>query len=398
MARVQSILTYAVPATGANDCTPPPAPIRCGCEKFVLILSDRSLLKAALRGVLDVEIKSVAISPKPVQMVLSDSGVIAYSWKYDYTIEYFDTDLTDPQYRIRKCDVHFNCCYSCQMAYTDRKLEEYVKTVTGNIVDNTDPQNPIITVSPDQLIPGPNQFTHTNIIGQSVTVPFGHTLSNPAGAIIRLTRPDGSTNDLNVCDIIANNCAPIIPPPVTVNFPGPPCKQPGGPYNAIEEFSVSGNVISVISATAWYAGTTGQVVAPTRSYPDIQLVGTYDSHVASISYISTNPCRDTLYYYFLHGGCQLVVEEGGAIEYELMHSTDNVTWTTLLVGGISTLLSSKRNELIDLQGTGLVPVAAGGAPVQMYYKFRVRTVLPFDNGVNQLNNMDVALVGLAVNT
>ena len=166
MARVQSVLTYTV-AAGDSAC-PPKAPLRCGCDNLLLILEDRSLLKTALRGILSVEIKSVAVSEEPVSYIDS-YGNNSLVWKFDYTIEYQDTDLTDPAYRVRKCDIAYNCCHSCGQVYTDRKLEGYVKSVTGAIVNNADPQNPVLTVPPavsDSLVPtGGRGLRHTAVDG-----------------------------------------------------------------------------------------------------------------------------------------------------------------------------------------------------------------------------------------
>lgn len=128
MSLVTSVFTYIVPSTGAAGEVAPPAPIRCGCDDLILILEDRTLLLADRRGILRTRIVSVVVSPTPVPYVDPGSGANLSVWKYDYTLEYSDTELTDPDYRIRKCDVLFNCCYGCAQAYIDRMLEGYVQT------------------------------------------------------------------------------------------------------------------------------------------------------------------------------------------------------------------------------------------------------------------------------
>lgn len=166
MARVQSILTYTVPAKCTT--TPPPAPIRCGCEDMIIIMEDRSLIRTALHGILTVEIKSVAISAAPVDFV-DGNGDSAKVWKFDYTIEYQDTDLTDAAYRIRRCDIRFNCCYSCGIAYTDRQLEGVVRSVGGLCVNNADPLNPVIspTIISGNIVTSVNACTYT--VDQTLT-------------------------------------------------------------------------------------------------------------------------------------------------------------------------------------------------------------------------------------
>lgn len=168
MARVQSILTYTLPAN-AGDKNPPPAPIRCGCDNLLLILEDQSLIRTALQGILSVEIKSVAVSATPVGSIDGNTGQSSLVWKYDYTVEYLDTDLTDTAYRVRKCDIKYNCCYSCGQAYTDRQLEGYVKSVLGDNVNNLDPQIPVITEQPIAV-------TDSLSIDLTSSGSFGHTL------------------------------------------------------------------------------------------------------------------------------------------------------------------------------------------------------------------------------
>jgi hypothetical protein len=202
MARVQSILTYTIPAKCNTDTTPPPAPIRCGCDYFLLILEDRSLLQTALRGILRTEIKSVAVSSTPVPYVDSSSGVTLNVWKYDYTIEYQDEDLTDPSYRVRKCDVLYNCCYSCGQAYTDRALEGYVQSVTGVGVDNADPQNPVVDI-PDSP---PIQVTNSQSINLLASGLLNHQLQAEANI---------SPNAGNQISVLPNGLfvPPVVIPP-----------------------------------------------------------------------------------------------------------------------------------------------------------------------------------------
>ncbi len=161
MPRVQSIFSYTLPAVAPYVTVPPAAPLNCGCNDLILILKNRSLVQTALQGILRVEIKSVAVSATPVQPV---DGSVNKVWKYDYTVEYDTASLTDANYRVRRCDIEYNCCYSCPMAFVDRQLLGYVKHIGGDGVDNTDPQNPVITS--DALVNNGNRsFTHTAVDG-----------------------------------------------------------------------------------------------------------------------------------------------------------------------------------------------------------------------------------------
>lgn len=164
MPRVQSIFSYTLPAVGAYALVPPAAPLNCGCNDLILILKNRSLVLTALKGILRVEIKSVAVSVAPVQPI---DGSVNKVWKYDYTVEYDTANLTDVNYRVRKCDIEYNCCYSCAMAFVDRQLLGYVKSVNGAGVNNADPQNPVL--AGDTLVNNGNRsFTHTASNGTAV--------------------------------------------------------------------------------------------------------------------------------------------------------------------------------------------------------------------------------------
>lgn len=143
MSKVQSTLTYTVAANGCSTVVPKP-PLNCGCDDFLLILKDRSLLQSDLHGVLHTRIISLTISSAPVPYTDPSTGITSNVWRFDYVVEYDTDDLSDVDYRVRRCDLAYNCCYSCSHAFTERLLEGYVQTVEGCGVSNVDPQNPVI--------------------------------------------------------------------------------------------------------------------------------------------------------------------------------------------------------------------------------------------------------------
>lgn len=280
MARVQSILTYTLPAT--SDC-PPPAPIRCGCHNLVLILEDRSLIRTVLQGILEVEVKSVAISSAPVSFVDVD-GPPKLVWKYDYTVEYKDSDLTDPTYRVRKCDILFNCCYSCAQAYTDRQLKNYVKSVTGTHVNNSDPQNPIINnpvivfpavVSDSLLDVGSRVFRHTSVAGVNTDFCQG---------VCSITTPNDCTGGIGA------------------NF-------------ALKAASLAGGVFTLRGAPEHRAGT-GSGAQTGIAYTPVP-AGTTRILAQTIAVVNPSTCRAFAY--------QLIQE--AVIELELMASAEVVIHT-----------------------------------------------------------------------
>jgi len=187
MAKVQTTFTYTVPARDSDTCAPA-APIRCGCDNLILILKDPALTVVANRGIIEVVIREVSVSARPLHYTDPSSGVASKVWRFDYIFEYDTDDFVDPTYRLRKCDILHNCCRGCAQEYTDRKLQGYVQSVQGVAVDNTDPRNPVIpqeTTTTLSRVSAPNQantLTYLNEAGVTYTFVEGiNTLNIPAG-------------------------------------------------------------------------------------------------------------------------------------------------------------------------------------------------------------------------
>lgn len=60
-----------------------------------------------------------------------------------------------------------------------------------------------------------NTFTHQGVDGQVVTIDFGYSLNNPTAGIIQLTKPNGTSNVLDICAIIAASCPAPASPAIT---------------------------------------------------------------------------------------------------------------------------------------------------------------------------------------
>jgi hypothetical protein len=98
---------------------------------------------------------------------------------------------------------------------------------------------------------GNNSFTHTAVNGAVTTIPFGHTLSNPSGAIIRLTQPNGTVNDVDVCSIVAANCPAPTETPNSATDTNSIDLTLSGPFNRhiqadVKISSAAGNQVSVL--------------------------------------------------------------------------------------------------------------------------------------------------------
>jgi hypothetical protein len=284
MSRVVSILTYTLPAK-EKDTIPAKPPINCGCDDFLLLFKDRSILNSALKGILRARIVSLTINDKPAPYLNPGTGEASYVWRYDYTIEYNDTDLSDAAYRIRKCDLEYNCCYGCAQEFATRLDEDSVKSVTGCGVTNVDPQNPVIdprgcfSVQDSETI----NFTYdstTGVIGGAVIVsPDADNYLEPRVNGLYVPTPVDVVPLPEVEFSTTNDCA---------------AGGLGVEYCVREVTNIGVNQFLINSAPGWGAVSAAQSVGvPTPAGP---LVAIGDNVVATtlLQIDNTSTCRDML--------------------------------------------------------------------------------------------------------
>lgn len=195
MSLVTVVFSYTIPAQ-CGGVTPPPAPIRCGCDKLLLLVQDRALLTAASHGIIEATIREVAVTKTPVDHIDGTTGSLSKVWKYDYTLEYNNSIFIDPTYRLRKCDIEYNCCRSCAQEYTDRKIENLVQSVQGLCVDKTDPKNPRVvpTILSGNIVTKINDCQYT--INQTLT------RLERSGTSLLYTDENGAVSNIGICPII----------------------------------------------------------------------------------------------------------------------------------------------------------------------------------------------------
>lgn len=106
---------------------------------------------------------------------------------------------------------------SASLDFTTSGTDQH--TLTGSVKLSATPGNSAV-INPDGIfVPaaaagpsdslvnnGDNSFTHTAVDGAIVTVPFAHTLAAvaPASSSLRLTQPNGTNVDIDLCPIVAN--------------------------------------------------------------------------------------------------------------------------------------------------------------------------------------------------
>jgi len=275
-------------------------------------LNDQSLLLAELKGVLITRILNVVVSNTPVYSIEQSSGKNMLVWKYDYTLEYNDNQLSDPDYRVRRCDVAYNCCRGCSHVYTDRKVQGMVHTITGCGVNSDDPENIVLDVR--ECFSGEDTesiiYNYDNVTGQH-------------SADVRISGDSG-----NITEIRPNGIYTPTPPPTPPNLSivaGSGCFAPGA-NNMIRSLSAAGNALTISGAPEHFVDTPAIRSAGSPPLPiNISSVGNYGAGFqASMNITNPSSCRsarvmyqiDANFFVFLHSGgsfgLQVWISEGAA--------------------------------------------------------------------------------------
>lgn len=155
--------------------------LECGpCAEVIVQVDDPALL-AANEGQEDpVKLKTFLKGKIKEFTIVADKFNCRY---YQYTIEYDDEQLAEDVTGIDECQVVKICCADCLIDYVD---EQFIDEATiASIIDN-----------------GDNTFTFDNGLGDTTTIDFAHTLSEPVDGTVRLTRPDGSFDEVDVSSTV----------------------------------------------------------------------------------------------------------------------------------------------------------------------------------------------------
>lgn len=154
---------------------------------------------------------------------------------YQYTFRYDEAQLLDSQNRVDECDIIRICCADCLVKYIDQQFID--ESTVGALVDNSDgtftydnglgdltnfnarstlidngdgtftytDEAGVVTIFNALSIVldnGDNSFTYTDEIGANVVISFEHTLSQPVPNLVRLTKPDGTQDDITVVGVL----------------------------------------------------------------------------------------------------------------------------------------------------------------------------------------------------
>lgn len=171
---------------------------------------------------------------------------------YEYHFEYDDVDLLDPSTPLGECDIERVCCADCVIDYIDTII---VQPQISQLIDNGDGTfthiNEVGTVvtfnALSTLVDNlDNTYTYTDEIGAVTTVQTAHTLTNPVDSTIRLTRPDGTFDDLDLCPVVSS-CSLAVLTSLPITGDG----TPGDPITLLFSTDV-GNIATLGSDQGLY--------------------------------------------------------------------------------------------------------------------------------------------------
>lgn len=221
-------------------------PLKCSCGVLNIIVKTTGVILDQ-GNVMEAHI--VAISEWDTAVIDPTTSKLRY--QYDYTLEYSDALLVDITRPIRGCDIEISCCESCTSKFLKGRLRTKVSTVTGNIVNNSDPLNPVVLERITTMVragtPTSNDISYVSEVGVVTTFAEGLT----------------------------QVVAPV------------PCRGIG-PGQAIEQMQISGTQLIVQSAAVpQYVqdGSVGSFQGPLPS--DLTAIGDYD--LFEIAFTLTNP-------------------------------------------------------------------------------------------------------------
>lgn len=151
--------------------------LECGPCADVLVQVDDPALLAANEGEIDpVKLQTFLKGTIKEFTIVADKFNCRY---YQYTIEYDDEQLAEGVTGIDECQVVKICCANCLIDYVD---EQFIDEATiASLIDN-----------------GDNTFTFDNGLGDTTTIDFAHSLSEPVDGTVRLTRPNGTFDEVDV--------------------------------------------------------------------------------------------------------------------------------------------------------------------------------------------------------
>lgn len=229
-------------------------PLKCTCGVLNLVIKTDGLVRHPGK-VIEVNITAISAWDTPV---IDPSNTTKLRYQFDYTIEYDDALLVNTQRGIRGCDIEISCCETCTSAFIKGELKKTVRTITGPLVNNTDPANPIIL---DETL----TTLTSELVGGEENNYRVYSYRNEDGAVVTFV---GGTSS-------------IIAPNVNKGV---------GPGQSIEAISVQGTQIRLDTATMPSYVADGAVASmPGGPGIDITAVGFYDLFDFTLALTNPNP-------------------------------------------------------------------------------------------------------------
>ena len=180
----------------------------CGkCDDVLLWLHDPTRLLKNV-GVTDITKLDPFIEASIEDFICVNSS------NYQYVFTYDETKLSDPNDALEECDIRRVCCAGCLVNYVNAKLanlsvstlQDDTPTPGSFTYTDEDGNETEITYLSPLVDNGDDTYTHTDEKGVVTTINVAHALSTPGSGILRLTTPNGTESEVDICSLIQNEC------------------------------------------------------------------------------------------------------------------------------------------------------------------------------------------------
>lgn len=155
--------------------------LQCGTCKDVLVEINEPSLLAVNDGVIDPARLQTFVRAEIVSWTIVTNKFGCKYYQYD--LKYDSAVLQDEDEQIGECNVLRVCCAECVFDYVDQRFID--EATVSSLLNN-----------------GDNSFTHDDGLGNLTTIQFGHTLEETAPGELTLTRPNATTDVVNVTNIV----------------------------------------------------------------------------------------------------------------------------------------------------------------------------------------------------
>lgn len=339
----------------------------------------------------DSGVLEVAIVDQPVRQTSSVVENGATWWLWDYTVTYEDSLFDDPLRPLKNCDIKLACCDDCATLYVKGLLRGYVESVTGNIVDNTDPNNPIVTETLTVLAASGGNLVYTDELGANTTINVcaivagcGYLLESELCAAVGVC---GYLLESELCAAFAA-CGIATGITSVVDLGDGSCTGLG--LGSIQSLAVVGSTLEIL-AKPEHTAATYQAAALNGSFNNTALESAIDLTVPPINFSVAAQCREQKLIITVDAGFYLTLPASWGGNFKMYISVDGGAFSAYVNNAFTA--NNLRTETFDIHSTIIDTIPAGGTR-NYAFQLSVQSVVPQPGAI--FNNYAYSARALAV--